>query len=159
MQGQHDKSIAALETAVKLNPSFAQAYHGLGMVFTLADRLEDAKTACLQSERLSPRDPINWASTVVHSLACILAGDYEEAAHWGRVTIQNPRSAGYWPHAVMAAALAHLGQIDEARAEATLAVNEKPDLTLSYLAEVLPTKKPDGLDLYLDGLRQAGLPE
>ncbi|SLN74131.1 Transcriptional regulator HilA [Roseovarius albus] len=159
MQGQHDESIAALETAVKLNPSFAQAYHGLGMVFTLADRLEDAKASCLHSERLSPRDPIHWASTVVHALACVLSGDYIEGAHWARITIQNPRSTSYWPHAVMASSLAHLGQIDEARAEVALAIKEKPDLTLSYLSEVLPTKKPNGLDPYLIGLRKAGLPE
>ncbi len=159
MQGKHDESIAALNTAVKLNPSFAQAYHGLGMVFTLADKLDDAKASCLQSERLSPRDPIHWASTVVHALACILAGDRDEAIHWARVTLQNPRSTGYWPHAVLGAALAQADQIDEARAEVALALKEKPDLTLSYLAEVLPTKKPGGLDPYLDGLKKAGLPD
>ena len=159
MQGKHDESIAALETALKINPSFAQAYHGLGMVFTLADRLEDAKTACLQSERLSPRDPIHWASTVVHGLACILSKDYDEGVHWARITKQNPRSTSYWPHAVLAAGLAQLDEVKEASECVADALKEKPDLTLSYLADVLPTKKPGGLDPYLDGLRKAGLPE
>ena len=158
MQGQHDDSIASLETAIELNPSFAQAYHGLGMALTLAGRLDDAKEALIMSERLSPRDPINWASTAVHALACILSRDYEEAVHWARKTIQNPRSTGYWPQAVLAAALAHLGQMDEARAAVTEALEAKPDLSLTYLEKTLPTKEPDGLEPYLDGLRKAGLP-
>ncbi len=158
MRGQHDDSIAALETAIDLNPSFAQAYHGLGMALTLAGRLEEAKAALEQSERLSPRDPILWASTVVHALACILSKDDEEALHWARKTIQNPRSSGYWPQAVLAAALARLGRMDEARAAVAAALEAKPDLTLTYLAETLPTKEPGGLAPYLDGLRDAGLP-
>jgi adenylate cyclase len=159
MRGQHDDSIAALETAIELNPSFAQAYHGLGMALTLAGHLEEAKAALGQSERLSPRDPILWASTVCHALACVLSRDYEEAHHWARKTIQNPRSSGYWPHATLAAALAHLDQMDEARAAVAAALEAMPDLSLSYLAKILPTKEPTGLDPYLDGLREAGLPE
>ena len=159
MQGQHDDSIASLETAIELNPSFAQAYHGLGMALTLAGRLGEAKEACIMSERLSPRDPINWASTIVHALACTLSRDFEEAAHWARKTIQNPRSKGYWPHAGLAAALAHLDQMEEARAAVAEALEAKPDLSIAYLIETLPTKEPGGLDPYLDGLRKAGLPE
>jgi len=159
MRGRHDDSTAALNTAIELKRSFEQAYHGLGLALTLAGRLEEAKEACIMSERLSPRDPINWASTIVHALACVLSRDYEEAAHWAHKTIQNPRSKGYWPHAGLAAALAHLGQMDEARAAVTDALEAKPDLSLAYLAKTLPTKEPDGLDPYLDGLRKAGLPE
>ncbi len=36
---------------------------------------------------------------------------------------------------------------------------QKPDLSLCYLKNTLPTKQPDGLKPYLDGLRKAGLPE
>jgi len=159
MRGRHDDSIAALETSIELNPSFAQSHHGLGMALTLAGRLEEAKEALGVAERLSPRDPILWASTVVHALACILSRDDDEALHWARKTIQNPRSKGYWPQAVLAASLAQLGQMDEAQAAVAAALDAKPDLTLAYLATTLPTKEPGGLDPYLEGLRKAGLPE
>ena len=159
MQGRHDDSIAALGTAIELNPSFAQSHHGLGMALTLASRLDEAKEALAMAERLSPRDPILWASTVVHALACILSRDYEEALHWARKTIQNPRSKGYWPHSVLAAAQANLGQIEEARSAVAAALEAMPDLTLAYLEKTLPTKEPGGLDPYLEGLRKAGLPE
>jgi adenylate cyclase len=159
MQGRHDDSIAALETSIELNPSFAQSHHGLGMALTLAGRLDEAKESLAMAERLSPRDPIHWASTVVHALACILSGDYGDAVHWARKTMQNPRSKGYWAHAALAAAQAHLGRMDEARAAVAAALEAKPDLTLTYLRETLPTKQPGGLDPYLDGLRKAGLPD
>jgi len=158
MQGRHEDSIAALEKAIELNPSFAQSHHGLGMALTLAGRLDEAKAALQMAERLSPRDPILWASTVVHALACVLSGDHEEALRWARKTILNPRSKGYWPHSVHAAALAQLGRLDEARDAVAAALEAMPDLTLSYLAKTLPTKQPGGLDPYLDGLRKAGLP-
>ena len=159
MLGEHDASIAALETSSTLNPSFAQAYHGLGFVLLLAGRLDDAINSFHQAERLSPRDPLLWAFTVTHGLACILSHDYETAIHCARRTIQIPRASGYWPHAVLAAAMANLGQVEDARTAITAALREMPDLSLAYLIHTLPTKEPDGLEPYLDGLRKAGLPE
>ncbi len=150
---------AALETSLTLNPNFAQAYYGLGFALTLAGRLEDALDGLVKAERLSPRDPLLWGFTVLHALACILSHDYETAVHWAQKTIQIPRATGHWPHAALAAALAHLDQMDEARAAVKAALEQKPDLSLSYLKKTLPTKEPDGLDPYLDGLREAGLPE
>jgi adenylate cyclase len=159
MQGNHDASIAALETAISLNPSFAQAYHGLGMAQTLAGLLEEAKEAQDMAARLSPRDPILWATTVVHALACILSHDDEEALDWAERTLRMPRSQGYWPHAVHAAALANLDRVEEARDAIAAALEAMPDLTLSYVEKTLPTKQKGGLARYLDGLRKAGLPD
>jgi adenylate cyclase len=159
MQGDHDASIGALETSIQLNPSFSQAHHGLGMVLTLAGRLDEARTALEQVERLSPRDPILWATTVTHALADMLAGDTEAALVWVQKTMQQPRASGYWPHAVNAAALVQAGRIDEAREAVQAALRELPKLSLSYLAHNLPAKHPGGLAPYLDALRAAGLPE
>jgi adenylate cyclase len=159
MEGRHDDSIAALGQAIELNPSFAQSHHGLGMALTLAGRLDEAKEALGMAERLSPRDPNLSAFTVVHALACVLSGDHEDALHWARKTIQNPRSKGYWPHAVHAAALSQLDRMEEARSAVALALEALPDLSLSYLAKTLPTKDPSNLDPYLESLRKAGLPQ
>ena len=52
-----------------------------------------------------------------------------------------------------------MGRIEEARAAVKAALEQKPDLSLSYLKKTVPTKHPGGLDPYLDGLRKAGLPE
>ncbi len=159
LRGEHDASIAALDTAIDLNPSFAHAYHGRGFALTLAGRLEEAKEMLGKAERLSPRDPLFWTFKIIHALVHVLSEDYEAAVEWSRKAMQVPRAAGYWPHAVLAAALANLGRIEEARAAVAVALERKPDLSLAYLEKTLPTKEPGGLAPYLDGLRKAGLPE
>ena len=70
-----------------------------------------------------------------------------------------PRINSYYPHAMLAAALANLGRIDEARAAIEKAIEWKSDLTLSFVEKNMPTKEPGGLAPYLEGLRKAGLPE
>jgi adenylate cyclase len=161
MHGQHDASIAELETALALNPSFAMAHHGLGSALMLSGRLEDAAEALDNAMRLSPRDPVSWGTMCFRSMTCTLQRQYEAAADWGRKAVHEPRSAkgGYWSHAVLASALGNLGQSAEARAAVEEALRRKPDLSLAYLETTFPTKHPGGLDPYLDGLRKAGLPD
>ena len=159
MQGDHDASIAALEKSIALNPCFAQAYHGLGMALTLAGEFDRSGEMTNKAILMSPRDPMLWAFTVVHALNLILGESYQEGLEWARKTLQIPSASGYWPHAVTASALANLGRLDEARAELAQAVAAKPDLSVSFLKENLPTRQPGGLDPYLNGLRKAGLEE
>jgi adenylate cyclase len=121
--------------------------------------LEEAKQALEMAERLSPLDPILWASTVVHALADVLSEDTTSALEWAQKTLRNPRAKGYWPHSVFAAALAQAGRIEEARRSVQDAINELPSFSVSYLVSTLPTKHPGGLDPYVNNLRKAGIPE
>ena len=157
LQGDHDASISTLEKAIELNPNGFFAYHGLGMVLVLAGRMEEALDISIKGERLSPRDPLLWASIAVRALACILLGRYDEAISYSERTRQFPVSSGYWPHATKASALAQLGKIEEAQTSLQLALGELPNLSISYLQKTLPTKFEGGLEPYLDGLRKAGL--
>ena len=159
MMGDHDKSIASIKTALELNPNFAHANHALGFVLTLAGDLETAKDAARKAIELSPRDPALWAFTVCHALTFVLAGENEEALKWANKTVQIGKPTGYWGPAMLAATNANLGHIDEARAAVEDALKEKPDLTLNYLKQTLPTKHKGGIEPYLSGLRKAGLPE
>lgn len=159
LRGQHDESIASLEKAIELNPNSFQAYHGLAMVLTLAGRLDEAKEISMKGEHISPRDPLLWAAVAVRSLAYLLSNEYDDAIHLARRTQRFPNPSGYWPHALNASASAQLGQMDAARNALKLALEKKPDLSLSYLKKTLPTKDEDGLEVYLSGLRKAGLPE
>ncbi len=161
MYGKHDASISDLETAISLNPSFAMAYHGLGSALMLSGRLAEADEALDKAMRLSPRDPVLWGMMCFRSMTCTLLQQFEPAAEWAQRAAHEPRAAkgGYWPYAVLASALSNLGQTAEAREAVEEALRRKPDLSISYLAQTLPTKHPDGLKPYLDGLRKAGLPE
>lgn len=159
MLGNHDESIAAIKTALELNPSFAHANHALGFVLSLAGDLEPAKDAARKAIQLSPRDPALWAFTVCHALTFVLTGENEDALHWAHKTIQIGKPTGYWGPAMLAAANANCGKMDAARAALEDALKEKPDLTLSYVKHTLPTKHEGGLEPYLSGLRKAGLPD
>ena len=101
-----------------------------------------------KAERLSPRDPLLWAFRVLHALAHVLSEDYEAAVERAQKTMRIPRASIYWPHAVLGAALANLGRIEEARAAVTVALERKPDLSLVYLEKTLPTKEPG--DFYVE---------
>ena len=53
-QGDHEKAIAALRTAIELNPSEADAYSVFGFALARAGRWEDAIEALETGMRLSP---------------------------------------------------------------------------------------------------------
>ena len=157
MLGDHDASIAALRKSIELNPCFAQAYHGLGFALSLAGQLDESRDMTLKAVALSPRDPMLWAFTIVHALNCILSGDNEAGLEWANRTLQIPTATGYWSPAVKAAALANLDRVDEAKQALALAIAAKPDLSIGFLENNMPTKHVGGLDPYLNGLRKSGL--
>jgi adenylate cyclase len=159
IRGEHDASIAAGEKAIELNPNTFYAYHGLSFALVLAGKVEEGIEKSIQAERVSPRDPLLWSALVIRGLASNLLERYEEAIDYADKASQIPASSGYWPHALKASALAQTGRVDEARAVLRRAIDEKPDLSIGFIAGTLPSKHEGGLQPYLDGLRKAGLPE
>jgi adenylate cyclase len=159
MLGNHDESIGAIRTALELNPSFAHANHALGFVLTLAGELEEAKQAAKKAIQLSPRDPAIWAFTVCHALTYLLNGETETALEWANKTVQFGKPTAYWGPAMLAACHANLGHPEEAHRYVAKALEAKSDLSLAFVEKSLPTKFAGGLDIYLEGLRKAGLPE
>jgi hypothetical protein len=60
---------------------------------------------------------------------------------------------------VKVAANAHLGRLDEARAELSRLLAIDPRLTIAGYREVLHVAAPEVLELLVTGVRLAGLPE
>jgi adenylate cyclase len=157
MQGDHDASVAALRKSIQLNPCFAQSYHGLGFALTLSGELEKAKQTTQKAIEMSPQDPMLWAFHAVHSLTLLLNHEYKESLESANTCLRIPNCSGYWGHAIKAAALGNLDRIEEAESALLDAKNEKPDLSMAFLIENLPTKHADGLEPYLAGMRKSGL--
>jgi adenylate cyclase len=83
------------------------------------------------------------------------AGHYTEAlAAYGRIA---DRPSYY--HAYVAACHAELGQMEEARAHAALALETRPEFSIKAWGERLSFKHDADLQRFLDSLRKAGLPE
>jgi adenylate cyclase len=108
--------------------------------------------------RLSPRDRGIWVSLQSMGLAHFAAGRYEEAADWTQRSLQHRPDAPN-THALLAATYAHLGRLDEARAESREVLRLQPDYSLAGVRLIFRGADLDFLERHIDGLRKAGLEE
>lgn len=156
---EYDRAIEALQYALELNPCLAVTYCGLGDSLAYEGRLDEAIRQFEIAIRLSPHDPFRWAFFSYRALAHLFRGEFEDAAVWSRNAIRIP-NAQFWAWAHLVAALGHSG--GEAGAQAALKdlLERKPDFSIRFARERLfYVKRPEQLELYLDGLRRAGVRE
>jgi TolB-like protein/class 3 adenylate cyclase len=157
------EGIAECEHALALdrNLADAHAYIGLGKIFT--GRAEEAEAHIDQALSLSPRDMSAYAWLTEAGIAKNHLGDCEQAVLWCRRAIEANRN---YPeaHFHLAAALARLGRLDEARSAVTAGLVLNPSFTVSrarinWTAMSDDPTHPQQLTAIFEGLRMAGLPE
>lgn len=154
---EYDLAIEALQYALELNSCLAVAYCGLGNSLAYEGRLDEAIQQFESAIKLSPHDPFRWAFYSYRSLAHLFRGEFEEAASWARNAVRIP-NAQYWARAHLVAALGHLG--DQAQTAPVLKdlLEKKPAFSLDFARQHLfYLKRGDQLDIYLEGLRKAGV--
>ena len=151
-----DKAIPHFQEAIDLNPSFALAHGYLGGQLAYAGKSEEAIAEANKAIRLSPRDPELFHFYIAIGTAHFLAGRYSEAVAWSKKVIQEePRvPAG---HRLLAASYGHLGQTVEAIAALEGALRVAPHLSLATVRNAIHFRNPADSELYIDGLRKAGL--
>ena len=112
-----------------------------------------------RARRLSPFDPYTFVFASNMALAHLVARRFEQAIEWAdRALHDQPRLVTAMR--VKVAALAHLGRLDEARAELGRVLAIDPKLTIAgYRAYAHFYQVPEILELMVTGLRLAGLPE
>ena len=147
------------EMAIKLNPTYAGAFCGLGDSLNYEGRYDEAIIKFEKAVALSPNDPQRWAYLTYGALTLIFKQDFETALVWIEKAIEIP-NCQYWTTAHKAVALAYLERRDEARLTVEKLVAEKPGFTCEFAERKLfYLKRQDQLKLYMDGLRMAGVPE
>jgi hypothetical protein len=110
------------------------------------------------AHRLSPLDPFGYFNNAGLALAHLAARGFEEAIEWADRTLHTqPRAAT--AIRVKIIANAHLGRLDEARAALVRMLAIDPKLTVRAMDAMVGPTSPGFRDLYLSGLRKAGLPE
>ena len=120
---------------------------------------EDTEAHIQEALRLSPHDKISHVWCVIAGMAKLYLHREEEAVTWLQRSIEINRS--FPPsHFVLAAALAHLARLPEARSalRAGLAIN--PTLTISRVRANAPSDNPiavAGREHFISGLRKAGM--
>ncbi|WP_201862763.1 tetratricopeptide repeat protein [Microvirga soli] len=74
-----EQAIAALETAIKINPNFAPVHAYLGYTLAMSGNHGASIEALDRAIRLSPRDPFLTSEyATIRPMADLAAGNYEE---------------------------------------------------------------------------------
>jgi TolB-like protein len=148
---------AAFEAALAVSPSSARTYIFGSVIFGFAGEAERAIEWGERGIRLSPFDP--WAFAAFHALTLghFHRGRYEAAADAAYKAVQsNP--AFSFSYMLLAAPLAKLGRLEEAKAAAARALELQP--ALQYSRHFAGVDCAPALAAALsDALRATGLPE
>jgi TolB-like protein len=151
-----DDALAAVELALRLNPSFAMAHGYHGLVLADLGRSQEGSAAARRALRLSPHDPLAAVYYAAASYAEFAGGNYAEAIRLGRESIrQRPDfAAGYRP---LAAAAAMAGDMDLARATLATLRCVQPNISLAWMETRMLIKQKADRARYLEAFRRAGL--
>ncbi len=155
-QRRHLAAIEAAETAIAIDPNYADAYALSAWILSYAGRPDQAMARLQQAMRLNPRPPASYLE-VLGEIQFVQGRYGESAATFQRVLSINPEydRARMW----LAAALAHAGDTEGAEWEAAELQVARPDFSLGRLAYAFPFKDARKLEWLAHGLRKAGLPK
>jgi len=151
-----DESLAAFETALRLNPSFSLAQGYYGLVLCYCGRWQEGVLAAERALRLSPRDPFSATYYGIGGYAQFVARNYEEAMRLARLGIHRA-DLFVGAHRVLTAAAAMAGQSDTAEAALRELRRVQPNISLAWIASQIPTKHAADREHYLEAFRRAGL--
>jgi len=158
LAGEVAMAAAALDRALALNPNAALAWSVRGNIHALRNQPEAAIEAIERARRLSPFDPYTFVFASNMAFAHLAARRFEQVIEWAdRALHEQPRLVTAMRF--KAVALAHLGHLDEARAELARVLAIDPKLTIASFREYAHFAAPEVRELFVTGLRLAGLPE
>ena len=157
------EGIAECEHALALDRNLADAHAFIGFGKIYVGCAEETEAHVAEALRLSPRDTMAYTWMTIAGLAKLHLGSWEQAVSWCRRAIEanrnNPQT-----YFNLAAALAQLGRLDEARSavKAGLALNPIYSVSHARAARRAVSDDPTylaGRERILEGMRKAGVPE
>jgi TolB-like protein/Tfp pilus assembly protein PilF len=116
LRGRHEQSVAELEQAIDLSPSFALGHYTLAFVQSQAGDPHAAISSSDHSRLLSPFDPLLFGMLGARAIALVRLGQFEEAAGWAVKAAARP-NAHLHILALAAYSLALTGSLDLARVQ------------------------------------------
>jgi tetratricopeptide (TPR) repeat protein len=155
--GRHDEALRRLERALELNPNASFAHGYVGIVHAFGGEYDRAIESSREATRLSPRDLLVVIWRVGEAWAHLGAERFAESAAAARLAIEwNPAFPD--AHAILAAACACAGAMDDARAALETVLRQWPALTARDARLVRPFRRAADQRRFIEGLRRAGLP-
>lgn len=155
----YDSGLIYFERALAACPNHSLAWMLSVSTLSYIGRGEQAVRHAEHALRLSPLDSSLFSYYSSLSLAHYAQGSYADAVKWGKMSSnENPLYTSNLRY--LAAALAALDHIEEARGVAARLIGQEPDFRLEAYGRMRqPFRDPDVGARYIDHLRKAGLPE
>ena len=151
-----EEGLQLADRALALHPNSVFVRIRAGVAYVNCGESEKALEHFESGWRMNPQDPKALTFTGMCA-AHFFARRFEECIAWGRRAVGEAAGANIARRHV-AAALAHLGRIKEAKAEIALVLKHQPNSSLAR-SRLSSFRHEWMYDLYLEGLRKAGLPE
>ena len=153
--GDFDTAREMVDRAIASNPNTAFAWSTRGWTYQVAGNPEEAIRSFERAVLLSPFDPLLFVTFTKMGVAFIGLDRFDEAVVAAKKALQAKPT---FPAAYrcLAAALAHLGRDAEARDAAARLLELKPHFRIS---EWVARSGPRTHQMFIDGLRKAGIPE
>jgi len=155
------QGIAECERALALDRNLASAHAGVGIAKFFLGRGGETEAHMEQALRLSPRDTLIYIWSLFIGLAKFWQGADAEAIVWLRRSIEANRNHP-GAHFNLAAALALVGELDEARATVQAGLTLNPSFSIRRYRTNSPSSHPmylPGRERVIEGMRSAGVPE
>ena len=155
------QGIAECERALALDPNLARAHARMGLGKIFSGRPDETEPHVKEALRLSPRDDFAFEWMLTAGAAKLHLRADEEAVVWLGRSIESDRN---WPlaHFFLAAALANLGRLDEARAATQAGLALDPTFTIRRFHVGAATDSVSFMSTrehFYAGMRRAGVPE
>ena len=155
------QGIAECERALALDRNLAYAYAHIGLAKFYLGRGGETEAHIEQALRLSSRDTHVYIWALIVGLAKFWHGADAEAIVWLRRSLEANRNHPM-VHFLLAAVLAHVGELDEARATAQAGLALNPSFSIRRYRTNTQSNHPvylAGRERAYEGMRLAGVPE
>jgi len=153
---QHEKAIELGKRAIELNPNGADALALFGFILCLSDETELAIEMLKRAFRLNPIPRPHYYNVL--AMAYRNNGLYEKAIELSeKGLIGNPDQLAVY--LTLAACYIYLNRTEEAHKAVEEVLRIEPNFSLEYQAGIMPYKRKETGDKFVNALRKAGLPD
>jgi TolB-like protein/class 3 adenylate cyclase len=150
--GKLEEGARELMTTLQINPNHAEAWAFLGVLRAFEGNVSEGADCLQKAFRLNPHPPgwYYWHLGVVE----YMAGRYEAAVE----TLRHETTRRLGSQRILAASLAQLGRMEEAKSEAAQFLAAHPHFSAQRWADVQPFRHEGDRQHFIDGYLKAGLP-
>ena len=157
--GELDAGMQLIERACGLNPNLASAWMVAGWTRVYRGESAPAIAAFERSLLLSPLDPFLYVLQCGIAYAHFLDRRYDDALAWAEQSL-NEQPSWFSASRLRTAALALSGRTEAARRAWAELDRVQPGMRLADVDRWMPPfRRPEDTALYVQGMREAGMPE